>query len=130
MKRTLIILITLVGMVTMVHAQQSDTLRFMNNYRQLVSYIDALPVLTKPVADSIIARQDSLMYEYRRLKPQLNNTQVGEYNRLKGRYVRKLLEYRGERVSEGLQQTGDSIAKFANRQGKAIGEFFKGLIEK
>ena len=114
-----------------VHAQQqvSDTSRFMNDYRKFVSFVVSQPSLTKPVADSLIARQDTLMHQYRSLKPRLNDSQVEEYNRLKGRYTKKMLEYRGDRFTDGLEATGDSISKAAGRAGKAVGGFFKGLFE-
>ena len=114
-----------------VHAQQQvlDTLRFMNDYRKFVSFVVSQPSLTKPVADSLIARQDTLMHQYRSLKPRLNDSQVEEYNRLKGRYTKKMLEYRGDRFIDGLEATGDSISKAAGRAGKAVGGFFKGLFE-
>jgi hypothetical protein len=114
-----------------VHAQQQvlDTLRFMNDYRKFVSFVVSQPSLTKPVADSLIARQDTLMHQYCSLKPRLNDSQVEEYNRLKGRYTKKLLEYRGDRFTDGLEATGDSISKAAGRAGKAVGGFFKGLFE-
>jgi hypothetical protein len=114
-----------------VHAQQQvlDTLRFMNDYRKFVSFVVSQPSLTKPVADSLIARQDTLMHQYRSLKPRLNDLQVEEYNRLKGRYTKKMLEYRGDRFTDGLEATGDSISKAAGRAGKAVGGFFKGLFE-
>ena len=114
-----------------VHAQQQvlDTLRFMNDYRKFVSFVVSQPSLTKPVADSLIARQDTLMHQYRSLKSRLNDSQVEEYNRLKGRYTKKLLEYRGNRFTDGLEATGDSISKAAGRAGKAVGGFFKGLFE-
>jgi hypothetical protein len=114
-----------------VYAQQqvSDTLRFMNDYRKFVSFVVSQPSLTKPVADSLIARQDTLMHQYRSLKPRLNDLQVEEYNRLKGRYTKKMLEYRGDRFTDGLEATGDSISKAAGRAGKAVGGFFKGLFE-
>ena len=47
-----------------------------------------------------------------------------------GRYTKRMLEYRGDRLSDGLQATGDSIAKTANRVGQQIGGFFKGLFNK
>ena len=114
-----------------VHAQQQvlDTLRFMNDYRKFVSFVVSQPSLTKSVADSLIARQDTLMHQYRSLKPRLNDSQVEEYNRLKGRYTKKMLEYRGDRFTDGLEATGDSISKAAGRVGKAVGGFFKGLFE-
>ena len=114
-----------------VHAQQQvlDTSRFMNDYRKFVSFVVSQPSLTKPVADSLIARQDTLMHQYRSLKPRLNDSQVEEYNRLKGRYTKKMLEYRGDRFTDGLEATGDSISKAAGRAGKAVGGFFKGLFE-
>lgn len=109
--------------------QKSDTLKFMNDYRQFVSFVVSRPSLTKPLADSIMARQDTLMHQYRQLKPHLNDMQVEEYNRLKGRYTKKLIEYRGDRFTDGLEATGDSISKAAGRAGKAIGGFFKGLFD-
>ena len=130
MKKVLIIFCMMLFMGE-VYAQQqvSDTLRFMNDYRKFVSFVVSQPSLPKPVADSLIARQDTLMHQYRSLKPRLNDSQVEEYNRLKGRYTKKMLEYRGDRFTDGLEATGDSISKAAGRAGKAVGGFFKGLFE-
>lgn len=130
MKKVLIIFCMMLFMGE-VYAQQqvSDTLRFMNDYRKFVSFVVSQPSLTKPVADSLIARQDTLMHQYRSLKPRLNDLQVEEYNRLKGRYTKKMLEYRGDRFTDGLEATGDSISKAAGRAGRAVGGFFKGLFE-
>lgn len=130
MKKVLIIFCIMLFMGE-VHAQQqvSDILRFMNDYRKFVSFVVSQPSLTKPIADSLIARQDTLMHQYRLLKPRLNDLQVEEYNRLKGRYTKKLLEYRGDRFTDSLEATGDSISKVAGRAGKAVGGFFKGLFE-
>ena len=130
MKKVLIIFCMMLFMGE-VYAQQqvSDTLRFMNDYRKFVSFVVSQPSLTKPVADSLIARQDTLMHQYRSLKPRLNDLQFEEYNRLKGRYTKKMLEYRGDRFTDGLEATGDSISKAAGRAGKAVGGFFKGLFE-
>ncbi len=130
MKKVLIIFCMML-FIGEVHAQQqvSDTSRFMNDYRKFVSFVVSQPSLTKPVADSLIARQDTLMHQYRSLKPRLNDSQVEEYNRLKGRYTKKMLEYRGDRFTDGLEATGDSISKAAGRAGKAAGGFFKALFE-
>ena len=126
--------LTIVSMLMLMdeaYAQQpvSDTLKFMNDYRKFVSFVVSQPLLSRPLADSLIARQDTLMHQYRVLKPQLNDLQVEEYNRLKGRYTKKLLEYRGDRFTDSLEAAGDSISKTAGRAGKAIGGFFKGLFE-
>jgi hypothetical protein len=130
MKKVLIIVSMLMFMgETYAQQQVSDTLKFMTDYRKFVSFVVSQPSLTKPLADSLIARQDTLMHRYRTLKPKLNDNQVEEYNRLKGRYTNKMLEYRGDRFSDSLEATGDSISKAAGRAGKAIGGFFKGLFE-
>ena len=130
MKKVFMIVSMLVLMGEAYAQQQvSDTLKFMKDYRQFVSFVESRPSLTKPMADSLIARQDTLMHRYRILKPRLNDSQVEEYNRLKGRYTKKLLEYRGDRFTDSLEATGDSISKAAGRAGKAIGGFFKGLFE-
>ena len=126
---TIIALMTLTA-VSAQNTQKSDTLQFMNAYRQFAAFVVAQPSLTKPLADSLIARQDTLMQQYRRVKPQLTNQQVEEYNNLKGRYTKKLLSYRGDRLGEGLEATGDSIAKATGRVGSAVGGFFKGLFKK
>ena len=130
MKKILIIL-SLLTFMSKAYAQQQvpDTLKFMNDYRKFVSFVVSQPSLTRPIADSLIARQDTLMHQYRQIKPQLDDSQVEEYNRLKGRYTKKLLEYRGDRFTDSLEATGDSISKTAGRAGKAIGGFFKGLFE-
>ena len=126
-----LITISLMVFVSNSYAQQqvSDTLKFMNDYRKFVSFVVSQPSLTRPVADSLIARQDTLMHQYRTIKPQLSDLQVEEYNRLKGRYTKKLLEYRGDRFTDSLEAAGDSISKTAGRAGKAVGGFFKGLFE-
>ena len=131
MKKILIIL-SLLTFISKAYAQQqvSDTLKFMNDYRKFVSFVVSQPSLTRPIADSLIARQDTLMHQYRQIKPQLNDSQVEEYNRLKGRYTKKLLEYRGDRFTDSLEAAGDSISKTAGRVGKAVGGFFKGMFER
>ena len=130
MKKVLIIFGMLL-LMSKTYAQQhvSDTLNFMNDYRKFVSFVVSQPSLTKPLADSLMARQDTLMHQYRALKPQLNESQIEEYNRLKGRYTKKLLEYHGDRFTDGLEATGDSISKAAGRAGKAVSGFFKGLFD-
>jgi hypothetical protein len=131
MKKILIIL-SLLTFISKAYAQQqvSDTLKFMNDYRKFVSFVVSQPSLTRPIADSLIARQDTLMHQYRQIKPQLDDSQVEEYNRLKGRYTKKLLEYRGDRFTDSLEAAGDSISKTAGRVGKAVGGFFKGMFER
>ena len=131
MKKILIIL-SLLTFMSKAYAQQQvpDTLKFMNDYRKFVSFVVSQPSLTRPIADSLIARQDTLMHQYRQIKPQLNDSQVEEYNRLKGRYTKKLLEYRGDRFTDSLEAAGDSISKTAGRVGKAVGGFFKGMFER
>lgn len=129
MKKSIVTLVALF-IVLVANAQQSDTLRFMNSYRQFVTYVTAQPTFNKHLADSLIARQDTLARQYRKVKPLLNNQQVEEYNKLKGRYTKKMIAYRGDRVGEGLEATGDSIASAAERVGSAVGGFFKGLFNK
>ena len=82
MKKILIIL-SLLTFISKAYAQQqvSDTLKFMNDYRKFVSFVVSQPSLTRPIADSLIARQDTLMHQYRQIKPQLDDSQVEEYNR-------------------------------------------------
>ena len=109
---------------------KNDTLQFMTAYRQFAAFVETQPTFTKSMADSLIVRQDSLMHQYRRIKPQLTGKQVEEYNTLKGRFTKKLLQYRGDRLGEGLEATGDSIAKATGRVGNAVGGFFKGLFSK
>ena len=70
-----------------------------------------------------------MMHHYLTLKPQLNDLQFEEYNRLKVLYTKKLLEYRGDLFTDSLEATGDSLSKAAGRAGKAVGGFFKGLFE-
>ena len=131
MIKKFLMMISLIALVSDAYAQQqvSDTLKFMNDYRKFVSFVVSQPSLTRPLADSVIARQDTLMHQYRTIKPLLNDLQVEEYNNLKGRYTKKLLEYRGDRFTDSLEAAGDSISKTASRAGKAIGGFFKGLFE-
>ena len=131
MKRITIAVMALMSLTTaQAQEERQDTAIFMNGCREFVKYVEELPALTKSEADSIINYQDSIVERYRQIKPQLNDDQVGEYNRLKGRYTKRMLAYRGDRLSDGLQATGDSIAKTANRVGQQIGGFFKGLFNK
>ena len=74
------------------------------------------------------ARQEELRTIYHQVKPQLNNAQVEEYNRLKGRFTKRMMAYHGDKIAEGVQLSADSIAKAASRAGKAIGGFFNGLF--
>ena len=129
MKKITITMMALM-MLTTARAEKNDTLQFMNAYRQFAAFVVAQPSFTKPLADSLIARQDTLMFQYRKIKPQLTDGQVEEYNTLKGRYTKKMLEYRGNRLGEGIEATGDSIAKATGRVGSAVGGFFKGLFGK
>ena len=112
------------------NTQKNDTLQFMTAYRQFAAFVEKQPTFTKTMADSLIARQDTLMKQYRQIKPQLTGKQVEEYNKLKGRFTKKLLSYRGDRLGEGLEATGDSIAKATGRVGSAVGGFFNGLFSK
>ncbi len=109
---------------------QPDTARFMNGYRSFVARVDSQRVMEKPLADSLIAVNDSMIKSYRSLKRYLTDNQVEEYNVLKGRYMKRMMRYRGERLGEGLEATGDSIMKASGRVGKSIGGFFKGLFGK
>ena len=129
MKKITITMMALM-MLTTARAEKNDTLQFMNAYRQFAAFVVAQSSFTKPLADSLIARQDTLMFQYRKIKPQLTDGQVEEYNTLKGRYTKKMLEYRGNRLGEGIEATGDSIAKATGRVGSAISGFFKGLFKK
>lgn len=106
-----------------------DTTQFMKEIREFGRYADTA-FLNKKVVDSLASRQDTLIAYYRAIKPRLSDNQVEEYNRIRGRYTKRIIEYRGERVGEGLQVTGDSIAAAAGRVGKSVGGFFKGLFER
>lgn len=131
MKRITIAVMALMSLTTaQAQEEKQDTAVFMNGCREFVNYVEGQAPLTKLTADSLIIYQDSIKERYRQIKPQLNDDQVGEYNRLMGRYTKRMLEYRGDRLSDGLQATGDSIAKTANRVGQQIGGFFKGLFNK
>ena len=131
MKRITIAVMALMSLTTaQAQEEKQDTAVFMNGCREFVNYVEGQAPLTKPTADSLIIYQDSIKERYRQIKSQLNDDQVGEYNRLMGRYTKRMLEYRGDRLSDGLQATGDSIAKTANRVGQQIGGFFKGLFNK
>ncbi len=128
MRKTLLTLSLLAGIAIGAKAQQGDTLKFMNDCREIMAYLEAQPQMTKQQVDSLGDRLDTLRVRYHQVKPQLNNAQVEEYNTMKGRYTKKVLAYRGDRISDGLQNTGDSIAKAASRVGKSVGGFFKGLF--
>lgn len=107
----------------------TDTARFMNNCRQFVEYVQHAP-LNKQVVDSLAQRKDAITAQYKQIKPILNDKQVEEYNRLKGRYTRYIMEYRGDKIGEGLQATGDSIVKASGRVSKTVSGFIKGVFSK
>ena len=107
--------------------QKCDTARFMRECRQFNEYVINTP-FTRPVLDSLNICQDTLIAHYRAIKPKLNDRQVQEYNTVKGRFDRRKLEYHGEKVGQGLQATGDSIAKAAGRVGRIVGGYFKGIF--
>ena len=130
MKKIVILCFALfVGNSVSAQSVKKDTTLFMTEIRGFGKYVDSA-FLSKKVVDSLAVRQDSLIAHYRAIKPQLTDSQVEEYNRIRGRYTKRIIEYRGERVGEGLQVTGDSIAAAAGRVGKSIGGFFKGLFDK
>lgn len=106
-----------------------DTTLFMKEIRDFGQFADSA-FLNKKIVDSLAVRQDTLIAHYRAIKPQLTDSQVEEYNRIRGRYTRRIIEYRGDRIGDGLQVTGDSIASAAGRVGKSVGGFFKGLFNK
>ena len=106
-----------------------DTTLFMKEIRDFGRFADSA-FLNKKIVDSLAMRQDTLIAHYRAIKPQLTDSQVEEYNRIRGRYTRRIIEYRGDRIGDGLQVTGDSIAAAAGRVGKSVGGFFKGLFER
>lgn len=130
MKKIVILCFALMAVIT-VEAQtvKRDTTQFMKEIREFGRYADTA-FLNKKVVDSLASRQDTLIAYYRAIKPRLSDNQVEEYNRIRGRYTKRIIEYRGERVGEGLQVTGDSIAAAAGRVGKSVGGFFKGLFER
>ena len=129
MKKFVTLMLVLAAMAT-ANAQtkeKNDTAQFMRECRQFSLYVMNTPV-SKAVIDSLAVCQDTLTAHYRAIKPKLTDKQVEEYNRAKGRYARRVIEYRGEKVGDGLQATGDSIAAAAGRVGKAIGGYFKGIF--
>lgn len=131
--KKIVLLVVILMAVTTVGAQTTvcpkDTAQFMHECRQFDKFVTTTP-FNKQVVDSLCVCQDTLIAHYRAVKPQLNDSQVEEYNRIKGRFTRRVIEYRGDKVGEGLQATGDSIAKAAGRVGKAVGGFFKGIFER
>lgn len=128
MRKIMMTLFLTLGMTLGVQAQKSDTLQFMNSYRSFVSFVESQPQLNRHMVDSLSARQEELRTIYHQVKPQLNNAQVEEYNRLKGRFTKRMMAYHGDKIAEGVQLSADSIGKAASRAGKAIGGFFNGLF--
>ncbi len=107
--------------------QKSDTAQFMRECRQFSHYVMTTPV-NKAIIDSLSVCQDTLMAHYHAIKPKLTEKQIEEYNLAKGRYARRVIEYKGEKVGDGLKATGDSIAKAAGKVGNVIGGYFKGIF--
>ena len=108
---------------------KTDTTQIMKECREFGRFVE-VAFLNKKVVDSLALRQDTIIAHYRAIKPRLTDKQVEEYNRIKGRYTKRIIEYRGDCIGDGLQVTGDSIASAAGRVGKSIGGFFKGLFGK
>ena len=130
MKKIVIICLALLA-VGSIEAQtvKTDTTQFMKECREFGRFVE-VAFLNKKVVDSLALRQDTIIAHYRAIKPRLTDKQVEEYNRIKGRYTKRIIEYRGDCIGDGLQVTGDSIASAAVRVGKSIGGFFKGLFGK
>lgn len=130
MKKIVIICLALMA-VGSIEAQtvKTDTTQFMKECREFGRFVE-VAFLNKKVVDSLALRQDTIIAHYRAIKPRLTDKQVEEYNRIKGRYTKRIIEYRGDCIGDGLQVTGDSIASAAGRVGKSIGGFFKGLFGK
>jgi hypothetical protein len=130
MKKIVIICLALLA-VGSIEAQtvKTDTTQFMKECREFGRFVE-VAFLNKKVVDSLALRQDTIIAHYRAIKPRLTDKQVEEYNRIKGRYTKRIIEYRGDCIGDGLQVTGDSIASAAGRVGKSIGGFFKGLFGK
>lgn len=130
MKR--IILTTLLNVCSLmfVNAQQltNDTASFMNDYRQLVAFIEFQKTVDQSTIDSISIRNDSLKLCYKYYKPQLSNRQVKEYHQLKAQLSKQLMRLRGSRLGEGIRYTTDTIAQKANRIGNAIGGYIEGIL--
>ena len=83
MKRITIAMMALMSLTTaQAQEEKQDTAVFMNGCREFVNYVEGQAPLTKLTADSLIIYQDSIKERYRQIKPQLNDDQVGEYNRL------------------------------------------------
>ena len=131
MRQIFILWLSLFSFLT-IQAQEEvpDTAEFMNDCREFIQYLEYQTSLDKDKVDMIINYNSELKARYHEIKPWLNDDQVDEYHHLKGRYTKKLLSYRGERIGDGLQATGDTIVKTAKRTGKHVGSFFKGLFEK
>ena len=130
MKKIVIICLALLA-VGSIEAQtvKTDTTQFMKECREFGRFVE-VAFLNKKVVDSLALRQDTIIAHYRAIKPRLTDKQVEEYNRIEGRYTKRIIEYRGDCIGDGLQVTGDSIASAAGRVGKSIGGFFKGLFGK
>ena len=76
-----IIALMMLTSVSAQNTQKNDTLQFMTAYRQFAAFVEKQPTFTKTMADSLIARQDTLMKQYRQIKPQLTGKQVEEWAR-------------------------------------------------
>lgn len=130
MKKIVFVCLALLSVGSMeAQTAKTDTTRFMKECRAFGRFVD-VAFLNKKVVDSLAIRQDTIIAHYRAIKPRLSDKQVEEYNRIKGRYTKRILEYRATCVGDGLEVTGDSIAAAAGRVGKSVGGFFKGLFGK
>lgn len=136
MKKIVIMMFALAAVVSMKaqttvnansHTQKSDTAQFMRECRQFSHYV-MTTLVNKAIIDSLSVCQDTLMAHYHAIKPKLTEKQIEEYNLAKGRYARRVIEYKGEKVGDGLKATGDSIAKAAGKVGNVIGGYFKGIF--
>ena len=129
-KKIVFVCLALLAVSTMeAQTAKNDTARFMKECREFGRFVD-VAFLNKKVVDSLVIRQDTIIAHYRAIKPRLTDHQVEEYNRIKGRYTKRMIEYRSTCIGDGLQVTGDSIAAATGRVGKSIGGFFKGLFGK
>ena len=56
-----IIALMMLTSVSAQNTQKNDTLQFMTAYRQFAAFVEKQPTFTKTMADSLIARQDTLI---------------------------------------------------------------------
>lgn len=113
--------------------------QYLEQYKDFVVNVESHESITHSEYHSLDSVYTSLTSKYKLYKKGMTASQVGEYNELKNRYRRRIIKYRGQRFSNGVEETGDSVGSGMEsavnsagngirKTGATVGGFFKGMF--